>query len=214
LRIFYLHGFASDPASHKAAWFAERLAHYGLGLVVPDLNEGDFERLTLTRQIAVVQREIDRRPGPVTLIGSSFGGYLAALVAQRCARVERLALLAPAFRFENLFTRMLDREQLTAWQRDGWLRLPEEVDAGCRRLHYAVVEDATSHDATPLARQLPARIFHGIDDATVSYTVSIDYLHANRAAQLVLLADEHSLHDSMPVIWEHLVSFLGFVEVR
>ena len=36
---------------------------------------------------------------PVILMGSSLGGYLAALYAARHANVERLVLLAPAFNF-------------------------------------------------------------------------------------------------------------------
>ena len=68
-RVIYLHGFASGPSSSKARYFHQRLESAGFSVTVPDLAEGDFEGLTLSRQLAVVGRaEAD---GNVSLIGSS-----------------------------------------------------------------------------------------------------------------------------------------------
>src|SRR5579864_423003 len=96
-RIVYLHGFASGPSSSKAGYFRQRLEGEGFSVAVPDLSEGNFEGLTLSGQLRV----IDAAAGGenVALIGSSMGGYLAALYAARHADVERLVLLAPAFGF-------------------------------------------------------------------------------------------------------------------
>ena len=76
-RFIYLHGFASGPASKKARFFEERFAELGMGLEVPDLAEGNFTGLTMSGQLAVVERMAAGEP--VSLIGSSMGGYLAAL---------------------------------------------------------------------------------------------------------------------------------------
>lgn len=67
MRFIYLHGFASSPRSTKAAFFSERLTRLGHAVDVPDLEQGDFEGLTITRQLAVVRREIARAPGELTL---------------------------------------------------------------------------------------------------------------------------------------------------
>ena len=96
-RLLYLHGFASGPASKKARIFRDRFADAGIQLNVPDLAAGDFENLTITAQLGVVEREAGG--GPVRLIGSSMGGYLAALYASRHPETERMVLLAPAFDF-------------------------------------------------------------------------------------------------------------------
>jgi predicted esterase YcpF (UPF0227 family) len=96
-RIVYLHGFASGPSSKKARFFRERFAELGIGLEVPDLAEGKFEQLTITGQLQVIERTC--RGEAVSLIGSSMGGYLAALYAAGHAEVERLVLMAPAFSF-------------------------------------------------------------------------------------------------------------------
>ena len=96
-RILYLHGFASGPSSSKARYFQERLESAGMPVEVPDLAAGDFEHLTLTGQLGVIERSA--AAGPVSLAGSSMGGYLAALYAARHPEVLRVVLLAPAFDF-------------------------------------------------------------------------------------------------------------------
>src|SRR5690348_17748458 len=53
-----------------------------------------FEHLTISGQLGVLERTLQNEP--VRLIGSSMGGYLAALYAARHPEVDRLVLLAPA----------------------------------------------------------------------------------------------------------------------
>src|SRR6185437_13922113 len=109
-RFVYLHGFASGPASRKASFFRERLAGHGIALEIPDLAEGNFRGLTLTAQLQAIQR---LGQGPLVLIGSSLGGYLAALYAAvHPGQVERMVLLAPAFNFYELWTETLGPENL------------------------------------------------------------------------------------------------------
>src|SRR5262245_28397540 len=79
MRYVYLHGFASGPQSRKAQFFREKLASVGVALEIPALDEGDFEHLTITRQLAFLTRLLLGEP--VVLMGSSMGGYLAALYA-------------------------------------------------------------------------------------------------------------------------------------
>ncbi len=55
-RVVYLHGFASSPGSKKAGYFRERFAARGIELEIPDLAQGDFDRLTITRQLGSVSR--------------------------------------------------------------------------------------------------------------------------------------------------------------
>ena len=94
--FIYLHGFASSPQSRKAVFFSERLRQLGHTVLVPDLEEGDFQGLTITRQLTAVRRVLATLTGPCSLIGSSMGGYVAALAAQQEPRIERLVLMAPA----------------------------------------------------------------------------------------------------------------------
>jgi uncharacterized protein len=51
LRVLYLHGFASGPGSRKAGFFAAKLRELAFSVEVPDLAEGRFEHLTISRQL-------------------------------------------------------------------------------------------------------------------------------------------------------------------
>ena len=57
-RIIYLHGFASGPSSGKARFFVDRLEKLGTTVEVPDLAAGDFEHLTITGQLQLMERLI------------------------------------------------------------------------------------------------------------------------------------------------------------
>jgi len=51
VNVFYLHGFASSPASTKVGYFTDRFGEHGIDLRCPDLNQPDFATMTLTRML-------------------------------------------------------------------------------------------------------------------------------------------------------------------
>src|SRR4051812_36390216 len=81
MNLIYLHGFASGPQSSKAQYFRRRFEEIGVRMRIPDLTEGNFERLTIGGQLRVIERIAGG--DDVRLMGSSMGGYLAALYAAR-----------------------------------------------------------------------------------------------------------------------------------
>jgi predicted esterase YcpF (UPF0227 family) len=88
--ILYLHGFRSAPASHKATALAARMAQRGLGerFVCPQLP------VSPRAAIAVAEELIGASAAPVTLVGSSLGGYYATHLADRHGL--KAALVNPA----------------------------------------------------------------------------------------------------------------------
>lgn len=72
--FLYLHGFASGPRSHKAQALRAQFDSLGLSLAVPDLNQGDFTHLTLSRNIRQATNLILAQTEPTVIIGSSLGG--------------------------------------------------------------------------------------------------------------------------------------------
>ena len=78
--IVYLHGFNSSPASGKAKELGKHLAILGrqADYLCPALPNSPREA------IAHVEAELAKhRPGPVTLIGSSLGGFYATHLAEK-----------------------------------------------------------------------------------------------------------------------------------
>jgi hypothetical protein len=77
--IVYLHGFNSSPASGKAKQLGEYMASLGrhADYRCPALANGPRDA------IAQVEAELSAHAGPVTLIGSSLGGFYATHLAEK-----------------------------------------------------------------------------------------------------------------------------------
>jgi len=193
-RIVYLHGFASGPASSKALFFRQRLETAGARVDVPDLAAGDFEHLTISGQLAVIERAAapEGRPEPVSLMGSSMGGYLAALYAARHPEVCRLVLLAPAFGFARRWPERLGARQVAQWRSTGAMEVFHYGENRSRSLSYALLEDGAKYEDYPDFRQ-PALIFHGAHDDVVPAGYSEEFAATHPNAILEVLDSGHDL---------------------
>ncbi len=205
-RIVYLHGFASGPDSKKARFFQERFRAENLELEIPDLAEEGFERLTITGQLRVVERVASGRP--VSLIGSSMGGYLAALYAARHPETEKLVLMAPAFGFARRWTETLDAGELEKWRRTGKLKLFHYAEQREREVGYELIEDGLLYEEYPEASQ-PVLIFHGANDDVVPLAYSAEFARSRPNVRLEVVASDHELLNMMDRMWEEAREFLG-----
>lgn len=203
--VIYLHGFASGPSSSKARFFREGLERAGLLVAVPDLAAGDFEHLTITRQLGVIGRTAPQ--GPVSLIGSSMGGYLAALYAARHANVERLVLLAPAFGFARRWPERLGPVEMDRWRTTGTIEVYHYGLRGQSRLSYDLMTDAARYEDEPDFQQ-PALIFHGAHDDVVPVTYSEGFARRHSNASLEVM---DSGHDLLNVLEEMLLKVVQFL---
>ena len=209
LRIVYLHGFASSPSSRKARFFHEQLSQLNLPLEIPDLTKGDFQGLTITGQLRTLEELIADSPdrdAPLALIGSSLGGYLAALYAARHP-IHRVVLLAPAFGFYQLWVQELGPARLAQWKTQGTIPVfhygsGRELDLG-----YQLMEDAAAYEAFPTF-SAPALIFHGTQDAVVPVQYATEYAEKNPNVRLVQVTSRHELTDVLDLIWRDVKVFL------
>lgn len=90
--LLYIHGFNSSPASHKARMLQRHLESMGKGeqFVCPALPDRPAQAL------ARLEAELlERSATPVTLVGSSLGGYYATYLAEKFDRL-RAVLVNPA----------------------------------------------------------------------------------------------------------------------
>jgi uncharacterized protein len=174
--FIYLHGFASGPGSQKACIFKDRFERARLPLTIPDLQQGDFENLTLTKQITLIQSIIDKKPGSrFGLIGSSMGAYTAALTSETRKEIKALYLMAPGFNFLNRWMENMgwDKNRLESIQdliRVFHYSYNAEVD-----LNTNLFRDAMYWDSLPLTCDIPTRLVHGLHDETVDIQESRDF---------------------------------------
>jgi len=204
-RFVYLHGFASGPTSQKARFFRERFAELGMGLEIPDLAEGRFEKLTIGGQLAVIERAT--HGDPVSLIGSSMGGYLAALYAARHPEVEKLVLLAPAFSFLTRWPEELGEEKMDEWKRTGALQVFHYGEGREVALGYQLIEDAREFEDYPRFEQ-PVLIFHGKHDTVVPPGYSVTFSQGHPQTTLHLMNSDHQLLNVLDDVWMETEKFL------
>jgi pimeloyl-ACP methyl ester carboxylesterase len=210
--VVYLHGFASSPASSKARRFAAELSQWGVGFSCPDFNRPAFETLTVTRMLDQTRAAIEGAgPGPVALIGSSLGAFVAVHASARdaSATVDRLVLLAPAFDFGGNRLKQLGDEGIDAWRRRGALRVFHYGWNEPRDVGFALYEDAARYNAFALGDPKPTLIVQGSRDASVDPATVTRWAQARRGVDLRLVDDEHQLAASMDGIWAETERFLG-----
>jgi pimeloyl-ACP methyl ester carboxylesterase len=204
-RILYLHGFASSPSSSKARFFAASLRAAGAQVEIPDLTAGDFEHLTITAQLRVIEHAAAGEP--VALIGSSLGGYLAALYAARHSEVSRVILFAPAFRFARRWAERMGADALAAWRSTGSIDVFHYGENRLRPLSPALLDDAQRYEDFPDFRQ-PALIFHGANDDIVPVAYSEQFALTHAEAQLEVLDSGHELLNVLDHMAPRVTGFL------
>lgn len=187
--VVWLGGFHSEMTGTKAQALAEWAAATGRDFLRFDWfghgqSEGRFVDGTITRWRADALAAVDRlTEGPVVLVGSSMGGWLACLVALvRPDRVSALVLIAPAADFtEALMKPGLPPEAHAAFERDGVWTRPSAYDDAGYEISAALLEDGARWSILggPVPIHAPVRILQGGADPDVPWT------HALALAQAI-----------------------------
>lgn len=182
--VVWLGGFHSDMTGTKAQVLAEQALATGGSYVRFDYfghgeSSGAFRDGTISRwradSLAVIDELTD---GPLVLVGSSMGGWLACLAAiARPERVKALVLIAPAPDFtDKLMAPELSDEARTAIARDGfWIR-PSEYDDGGYAITRELLEDGARWSILPgpVPIDVPVRVLQGGADADVPWTHALE----------------------------------------
>jgi pimeloyl-ACP methyl ester carboxylesterase len=205
--VIYLHGFASSPQSSKAVRFERELARCGVCYACPDLNLPSFEDLTVTRMLDQARNAIQAASrGPVALIGSSLGAFVAVhAAAQHRGVVDRLLLLAPALDLRD----GPQGADVDRWRRDGKLRIFHYAWNEHRDVGYGLYEDAQRYDAFALSLAIPVLVFQGRRDDAVSPRMVERWAGARPNVDLRLVDDGHQLGASVDEIWRESEEFFG-----
>lgn len=214
--VVYLHGFASSPASGKAERFGRELAARGVGFSCPDFNEPAFETLTVTRMLAQTRDAIALADGPVALVGSSLGAFVALHAADqdRTHKVDRLVLLAPALDFGGNRLRQLGDQGIAEWRERGYLRVFHYALNEPRDVGFALYEDAARFDAFAIAPPQPILVFQGRRDTVVDPQMVDAWARGRPGVTLRMLDDDHQLAASVDTIWRESAEFFGVDDRR
>jgi uncharacterized protein len=217
-QMLYLHGFASSPRSSKATWFTARAREAGLPLACPDLNGEDFESLTVTRMLDHVDGAIDAMPdGPVVLVGSSLGAFVALFAAERRRGsvggirhpIEALVFLAPALDLAPGLERHFGPAAMADWRATGRLDVFHYAENRMRSLGYGFFTDAARYDAFAATGTTPTLVYQGTRDETVDAAMVARWASPRPHVTLHLVDDDHQLLASLEMMWAGVRRFLG-----
>ncbi|WP_294265245.1 alpha/beta hydrolase [uncultured Sphingomonas sp.] len=183
--IVFLAGYASDMSGTKALALEAWAKANGRAFVRFDYrgcgeSEGAFEDYTLADWRDDALLVVDQvAKGPVVLVGSSMGGWIALLVAKaRPDRVAALVGIAPAPDFTDWGFSQADKMTLLT---DGRLEKPspysDQPTVTTRAFWTAGEANRLMHGTIPL--RVPVRIVQGMRDPDVPWE------RAARLAQLI-----------------------------
>ncbi|MDB5454949.1 MAG: alpha/beta hydrolase fold protein [Caulobacter sp.] len=192
--VVWLGGFRSDMNGTKAQALADRAAATGGDFLRFDYfghgqSDGDFAEGTITRWREDALAVIDQlTEGPVVLVGSSMGGWLACLAAMvRPERVKGMVLVAPAPDFtETLMAPSLSPQALADLARDGvWMRPSEYGDP--YPITAALLEDGARWSILdgPVPIDCPVRVLQGGADPDVPWTHALQLANALKGDDVV-----------------------------
>ena len=205
MKLIYLHGFASSPASTKAQFFSKKFREAGFDVSIPALDGGDFRNLTITSQLEIVEREA-RGSDRVMLMGSSLGGYLTAVYAAgHPDQVEQAIMMAPAFCFARRWSTELPA--MAEWRLTGVMELFHYGERRNCEISYNLIADGLEYDDYP-AVQGPALILHGALDPVVPVSLSEEFVKRSPARLVVYPRSGHELTDVVEEMWAEIRSFL------
>lgn len=202
----FVHGFGSRRDGDKARALARAAAEHGILFVAFDQqghgdSQGDVASMTVQRSLedllAVLELPVVATAQRRLVIGSSFGGLVAAWAAARHAHlVDALLLVAPGFGFLERIVDQLDPAERERWRSGRTIRIANQwID---RPLDSRILDDPLAHEEVRLAHEVrqPTLILHGRRDEIVPYRQSVAFFErsANPQLELRLLADgDHRL---------------------
>ncbi len=186
--LLFLPGYASDMDGAKAVALDAFAGRRGLAMLRFDysgtgLSGGSFDDGTLERWLGEALALLDQLTrGPVVLVGSSMGGWIALhLALQRPGRVAALVGIAAAPDFTDWGFSDADKAKLAA---NGRLEQPQLVTHG----FWQSGQQLRLLD-TPIDIACPVRLLHGDADSDVPPAVAMKLLErvACADAQLTIV---------------------------
>lgn len=228
--IVFLGGFMSDMTGQKATvlenWAQEtgcaflRLDYAGHGQSGGAFRDGTIGRWS-SDAVSVIKHAgetVEGLGGGLILVGSSMGGWMAALIGRELGqngpgqRIAGLVTIAAAPDFtEDLMPARLGPDVLAQIQKTGFYEAPSEYSEKPYIITRVLLEDGRNNLVltAPLQLDIPARLIHGTADRDVPWTQSEKLMNAltSTDVELILIKDgDHRL--SEPVDLARLINIV------
>ena len=195
LTFVWMCGFKSDISGTKVLRLEDWANRTGHGFLAFDYSghgesDGAFEDGTVSQwrddALAAIDSQAD---GPLVIVGSSMGGWMALLAAlARPDRVKGLVLIAPAPDFtEKLMWPEFSPEAQAEIMEQGFTLRPSDYDEPYT-ITRALIEDGRQWQILdkPIGFDGPVRILQGMQDADVPWTHAARLVDALTASDLTI----------------------------
>jgi len=193
--VVWLGGFHSDMKGEKATVLHAACAEAGRSFMRFDYfghgeSSGAFADGTIGRWRSDALAVVDRlTEGPLVLVGSSMGGWMALLAAlARPERVKALVLLAPAPDFtDKLMWASFDDNQRREIMEQGFWTRPSDYDPAGYPITRDLIVEGREWNVLDgeIAIDVPVRILQGGLDPDVPWTHSLDLADKLRSKDVV-----------------------------
>ncbi len=212
LTFVWMCGFKSDISGTKVLRLEDWAARTGHGFLAFDYSghgqsDGAFEDGTVSQWRADALAAIDSQTdGPLVIVGSSMGGWMALLAAlARPERVKGLVLIAPAPDFtEKLMWPEFSAEAQAEIMEQGFTLRPSDYDEPYT-ITRALIEDGRQWQILdkPIAFDGPVRILQGMQDSDVPWTHAarlVDTMTADDLTITLVKDGDHRLSREQDIV--------------
>lgn len=229
--VVFLCGFRSDMNGEKVLFLENICQQEGVGFLAFDYSghgqsSGKFEEGTISKWLGDTLSLIDHiTQGPLILVGSSMGGWIAHLAALKLSgRIIGLLGIASAPDFTDvLIWQEFDDKQRLELVNQGWTVIPTEYNDQGWVITKNLIEDGRSHLilGNPIPLDIPIRYLHGLKDVSVPYAYSqalIELVTSLDVTLTLIKTGDHRLSsdENKRILWstlqELMVSALAYTK--
>jgi len=205
--VVFLGGFRSDKEGSKAlhleGWArAEGRAFLRLDYSGHGQSSGAFEDGCIGDWYEDAAAAVAAlTEGPQVVVGSSMGGWIALLLAQRCPeRVAALVGIAAAPDFTDRFLEGLDAEARARLMAEGRLEVPSDYSPEPYVFTRRLIEDGAAQRVLggPLRLAVPVRLLQGTADTDVPVAAQMrlfEHLESPDARLVLVKGADHRFSD-------------------
>lgn len=175
--VMFLGGYRSDMAGAKALYLEEQCSARGQAYIRFDysghgVSGGDFKGGTIGSWMGDALQVIDElTEGPLILVGSSMGGWIALLCALRRERVKGVIGLAAAPDFTREVAAQMTADHKAQMQQKGYFEEPNDYSPEPYIFTQKLIQDGEQYCLLdkPITLSIPVRLIQGMQDADVEW---------------------------------------------